>query len=260
MKAVKILCAALCSMIFLSAPCAFSEEQPKATPAELFQRANAYYEKSEYPKAVEEYRAILDQGLESGSLDFNLGNAYFKLGELGKAVLYYEKAKMLIPQDADLKSNLEYAQSLSEEPAASDGRLWWTKFLEDLTGFLSIGDLTNAVSGCYFLIACLIALHIAYRGRMRKTRAFSIIVAALAFITIGASWAARVYERESLKPAIVIAKEESGRFEPVDTSTVYFKVYAGNKVLVVSTKDNWSKVKRLDGKTAWIKNDTISLI
>ena len=66
---------------------------------QLFEQANKYYSQSEYDKAAEIYQQLVNQGLESSELYYNLGNSEYKLGHLGKSILYYEKAKLLSPNN-----------------------------------------------------------------------------------------------------------------------------------------------------------------
>ena len=70
-----------------------------AQPLNLFKEANNYYAANEFDKAVKNYESIINQGYESAQLYFNLGNACYKNGELTKAILYYERAKLLAPND-----------------------------------------------------------------------------------------------------------------------------------------------------------------
>ena len=83
--------------------------------AHIFSKANALYEKRDYENALEEYKKILDQGVERGPIYYNIANTYFKLGKTGYAILFYRKAARLMPADSDLKSNLSYAQSLTDD-------------------------------------------------------------------------------------------------------------------------------------------------
>ncbi len=250
---------ALCAFFLGAAPVLSDQKREKAYEA-LFYDANSSYEKGEYQKAIDGYNEIAGRGLESGNLYYNVGNAYFKLGELGQAVLYYERAKALIPRDADLKSNLAYAQSLIEESPAVEGKAWWMAFLEGLTSFFDMRALTVLLSAAWSLLMLLLALYVVRRDRFRKGLAAALAVTGLVLTAGMASFGVRAYEREFLKPAIVLAKEAECRFEPFDTSTVYFKVYAGTKVFVLASKGEWAKVRRSDGKMAWMKSDTVSLI
>ena len=77
----------------------------------VFVSANNFYEKSDFQNAINEYKKIIDSEISSSVLYYNIGNSYFKLNELGYARLYYEKAKLLDPNDVDLIYNLEILEN-----------------------------------------------------------------------------------------------------------------------------------------------------
>lgn len=76
---------------------------------QLWEKANAFYTAEEFQKAVSVYEQILQKGEESAKLYFNLGNAYYKTGDINNAILNYERAKLLAPQDEDIQFNLKIA-------------------------------------------------------------------------------------------------------------------------------------------------------
>ncbi|MEI6863042.1 MAG: tetratricopeptide repeat protein, partial [Candidatus Omnitrophota bacterium] len=115
MKKVLMLLILLISSAFP----AFAED-PVKDENRSFYTGNVYYEKKDYAKAMQNYRAALEMGIESGNLYYNMGNAYLKMGKVGYAVLFYEKAMRLIPQDGDLKSNMVYARAFSSGSAAAE--------------------------------------------------------------------------------------------------------------------------------------------
>ncbi|MBN3037894.1 MAG: tetratricopeptide repeat protein, partial [Candidatus Omnitrophica bacterium] len=110
----------------------------------LFYQGNAKYSEEHYEQAIENYEQVLSLGFESGPLYYNLGNSYFKKGYLGKAILNYMRAKKLMPQDADLKSNLAYAQSQIKGGKIAFRRKWFVKTFLNLAGLFSLGALTIA--------------------------------------------------------------------------------------------------------------------
>ena len=73
----------------------------------LFNEGNQYYQAGEYEKAIKNYRSIIEQGYASGPLYFNLGNAYYKLNQLGEARLCYERAAKFLRNDEALQENLK---------------------------------------------------------------------------------------------------------------------------------------------------------
>jgi len=76
---------------------------------QLWEKANAYFTTEEYQQAVSIYEQILKTGEESAKLYFNLGNAYYKSGDVNNAILNFERAKVLAPHDADIEFNLQIA-------------------------------------------------------------------------------------------------------------------------------------------------------
>ena len=91
---------------------------------EFFDRGNTYYEQEEYNNAIDEYKKIIAGGEVYGPLYFNLANAYFKKGELGKAIVNYERAEIFIPRDADLNANLKFAVELVNGKKIPQKGIW----------------------------------------------------------------------------------------------------------------------------------------
>ena len=90
----------------------------------FFDEGNQRYQDGDFDGALERYARILDDGLESGELYYNIGNTYFKLNELGPAILYYERARRLMPGDDDLVANLELARSMTADQITLLPEFW----------------------------------------------------------------------------------------------------------------------------------------
>ncbi|MCK7528273.1 MAG: tetratricopeptide repeat protein [Ignavibacteriales bacterium] len=76
----------------------------------LMQSGNELYKNNQYQSAIDEYNKLVKQGYEGTSLYYNLGNAHYRLGKVGFAILYYEKALKFSPGDEDTKHNLALAK------------------------------------------------------------------------------------------------------------------------------------------------------
>jgi tetratricopeptide (TPR) repeat protein len=85
------------------------------SPRDAFLRAEKQYQDQNYEGAIETYEAIGELGVVDGALYYNLGNAYFKAGHLGRAILNYERALRLMPGDEDTRANLAFANELVSE-------------------------------------------------------------------------------------------------------------------------------------------------
>ena len=71
--------------------------------------------------AIEVYSGIIDDGLHSADLYFNIGNSYYKINDTPNSIFYYEKALLLDPDNESVKNNLAYAQSITQSKLLSDG-------------------------------------------------------------------------------------------------------------------------------------------
>ena len=85
-----------------SPPCEEAPPEPRA----LFAEANTAYESGDYEMAIATYLDVVDMGVVDEDLYYNLGNAFYKTGQLGPAILYYERARRLAPRNDDINQNL----------------------------------------------------------------------------------------------------------------------------------------------------------
>jgi len=235
-------------------------EDKKGEPNQLFYAANYRYETKDYAKAIEGYIAILDKALESGNLYYNIGNGFLKLKKLGYAILCYEKARRLIPQDGDLKSNLAYARSLAGVMSFEEGRK--NVFLDAVKApFRDFNLNAIAVSGAiiYLFVVLILSVFLIRPYFARKFALLSFIVIVLFLLNL-AAFAGRYYDEEIAKHAVVVQKEAECKYEPIDASTTYYRLQEADEVLVLKTRNDWRQVERSDGKVAWVKKEAVEPI
>lgn len=237
-------------------------EMNVANPDAIFNQANSAYQKGDYNEAAGLYQQIWDEGYLSGNLCYNLGNAYFKLGAKGRAILNYERAKRLIPRDADLRANLNYALAGVQE-GVSD---WKYDFIKFLTGIASVDQLAVSSSVWFFGLVILVILGIIrptplrnfMTGNLRKWWfgiIFGCVIVFICYLTLGilTHW-------DHSREQAVAVKADAVRFEPSTAATLYYHLAEGSRVLIQEEKENWVKVKRVDGKRGWVKKDCLELI
>jgi tetratricopeptide (TPR) repeat protein len=251
-----ILIMAFC-LLALGQKVIFAEAQD---PQKLFYEAGSFYEKGDYAKAAETYLRILDAGVESGNLYYNIGNGFLKMGNVSYAILCYEKAKRFIPGDGDLKSNLEYARSMlaAEDPAIrADGLI--VRGIKQPFKDLNLNAFTIFMALFYVFVAAVTAglLSNAVIGR-RFSPLYAVIIAA--FFWALAAYSLRFYDEAVVHHGIVLQKIVEARYEPIDKSDVYFKVTDAQKVAVVKTRNGWRQIRRFDGKIGWVKREAVEEI
>lgn len=218
----------------------------------LFFQANTQYSKERFEEAIASYEKALSLGFESGPLYYNLGNAYFKHGSLGKAILNYLRAKQLMPQDADLKSNLDYAQSLIKGGGVYARRKWFEHIVFAASGFFNLDKITMVSTVLYFILALVVILAITQR-KLRKSFSYASLILSVLFVISLFLFGTKFYRTVTQKEAVIISRSSDSKFEPFIGATTFFTLNEGENVIVVSSKEDWIKVRRIDGKQGWIK-------
>jgi len=235
---------------------AFAEDRKGTDPQYLFYKGNTLYEEGKYEEAIKMYTKLIEQGLESGYLYYNIGNSYFKKGEFGKAILHYEKANRLIPYDSDLRSNYTYVLTKIPEVSMQISFPWYKRMFAAFGG-LTVNGLTILLSIIYVLIL----LSMIFFFFIPQSKKYSRIIAGI-LLVLFLTGIASLYDRISLidREAIVTVESTEARFEPLKNATSHFTLYEGMKVTVLQSRKDWSKVGRADGKAGWIKSKTMGKI
>ena len=219
-------------------------------PNAIFFRAGALYGEERYAPAAAEYEKILGAGLESGHVYFNLGNAYFKAGDVGRALLNYERARRLIPRDPDLQANLAYARSLS---GADDTEPLYARLLLPLAKRLSSDEALLAASFAYSALMLLLIAARLLPAAQRGASAVA-IVAGVVLVVLLSSGTYRLLTLDLPAHAVVVAAEDAAvRFEPSATGTVHFQAKPGSVLRLLGERESWAQVARSDGARGWIE-------
>jgi tetratricopeptide (TPR) repeat protein len=225
--------------------------------AAMFYKANELFKQQEYEKARDMYQAVLDQGVHSGNIYYNLGNTYFKLGELGKAIVNYERAKILLPQDSDVRANLEYALSLCNNTVIPQKQNWILAAARKTSGYFILDNWSKIAYLAYLILLGLLSGFIVSRrpGLKKAVIVCAFILGFMLFI-----WAVKFQHTVSAENAIVIAKEVESRFAPSEDAVVHFKTYEGAQVRIIDKNNGWDRIKTLDGKIGWVPEASIEKI
>jgi tetratricopeptide (TPR) repeat protein len=248
------LATAACALLMLLAAGAGRAAE---TPQAIFFRANALYAEGKYAQAAAEYERLLATGVGSASTYFNLGNAYLKAGQTGRAVLAYERARRLAPGDPDLRANLTFAR---EAGATAEPPPWRTRLLFPLAASWSSDALVLGAACAWWLLMGLLAA-----GRLlptaRRATARAALLPGVALVVLGGSAAWRLATVDLRPTAVVVAPNEVAvRFEPSSGGTVHFQAKPGTTLRLVGEREGWAQVERDDGRRGWIERDAIDRV
>lgn len=230
----------------------------QANNIQLWEKANAFYTTEEYQKAIGIYQQILNSGVESAKLYFNLANAYYKAGDMNNAILYYERAKLLAPNDEDIAFNLKLANqyvvtSIDELPKPFFMR--WKK---------SVMDLYPAETWSYISITAfilfLLLLGLFIFSRTVAIRRIAFWVGILAVIFSGFTFSFAAYQKkitEIRDHAIVFCPRVTVKSSPAESGTDLFLIYEGLKVQITDSLSTWKEIKLADGNEGWLPDSCI---
>ena len=232
-----------------------------SNPDELWQTANTAYNAGNYAQAEECDTRIVEQGLHSAALYYNLANAHFKQDELGKALLYYNRALRLRPNDEDIRHNLEYAEQSTKDSIEKIPEFFLKTWIKSLRGALSCTawSILSLVMLATALAFGLIYM-LAQRLSLRKTGFYLMSVSALLFVIATAfAWSERnmLVERSE---AIVMNSAVSIKSSPDRSATELFVLHEGTKVTIGEAIDGWAEVRIADGRKGWIEDERIERI
>lgn len=225
----------------------------------LFNRGVQAYERGDYREAAQWFEEAARQGLASPALYYNLGNAYFKLEDIGRAVLNYERAKKMAPRDEDVLFNLGVAQLRVADKIASPEFDVIYKTFNGIKTALTLSQWMHVTLALYVLLfVCLIALYLdrkrfAFVRYLIRPTAALLLVAALFF-------ALNVRDDLTIQEAVVLSPSVDVRSGPQRDATEVFTLHAGVKVRVLDRSAGFMRIRLSDGKDGWIPADALELI
>jgi tetratricopeptide (TPR) repeat protein len=220
----------------------------------LFQKGNELYAKGQYKEALAAYQKVTDEGYQSAALYFNMGNANYKNDDIPSALLYYEKAHKLAPNDDDINVNIQLAnlKTTDKIDAAPEFFLsrWWRLFIWGLPlSTLSVLSIIFMLIGS----AALIAYFFAEVYSIKKASFY----AAVAFFVMGlftifiANRQAAYFDGH--KQAIVFSSSVTVKSGPGEKLNNLFVIHEGTKVNILGTDNDWVKISLANGNEGWIK-------
>jgi tetratricopeptide (TPR) repeat protein len=227
----------------------------------LYKKANEDYKKAQYQEAIKSYQQILTDGYQSEAVYFNLGNAYFKLGDIPSALLYYEKAHKLAPGDEDINFNIYFANSKTTdkvEPAPEFfvTQWWHSGILFFPMETLSVLSVVLFIAGCGLLILYLFAVNIPLK-KLSFYTGLVLLLSGLLFVFIANRQAHYFNDHHQ---AIIFSGSVSVKSSPADQAAVLFVLHDGTKVTVLDNNNSWIKIQLANGNEGWIQQSDVKEI
>ncbi len=208
-----------------------------------------HYQNHEYDQAIQAFEALVDQGVVNGDLYYNLGNAYLRTDQTGRAILWYERARRWIPNDPDLIFNLNHANTLiidkvdDTQVTLSDIFLFWMKYLP----LNAIQVIAIGLSIIFFGLCIVLTLLGKNPLKTTGTLLLSLLILCLCLACYD------YWNGASLNEAVVVAEKVTVRSGLSEDAAVLFELHAGTKVTIRQSHPTHLKIMFSKDKIGWVK-------
>ncbi len=222
-------------------------------------RAEKAYAAGRFEEAATSFESLLAQGYRSAELFYNLGNCYARLERDGKAVLAYERALRLAPDDEAVAGNLEIVRNRLEDQIEGFSEYPLLRKLRNPQRIWPSG--AWATMGAALLWAAL-ALWLWARRAGEKSQAFRISLGAMAAaaVSLTAIGVYSYYREFDWREAIVQEREIALFIGPDAQSPEERKLHEGAKVFIAETMGAWYKVRLENGDEGWLKRGQVESV
>ena len=246
----------ICFFCF-SSWCKHAYSQSQSTLEASYRRADALYQEGQYEQAAEKYEQIAGS-IQNSAVYYNLGNAYFRLGYRGKAILNYERAKRLTPRDKDTNFNLKVAKARNVDsfdlvkPRSGFSLLYGALHPNEIVWVGLIPYWIAAIS--------LIAIQFTQNHHFQRTLCYVLLIGGITWLFSLSVLGLKIREI-NLPYAIVVANEVMVRSEPdLGSETIALPLHEGTKIQLQEERNDWVKIYLPDENSGWLTADAVEKI
>jgi tetratricopeptide (TPR) repeat protein len=237
---------------------AWTGPAPALAASAEFDTANQLYFEGKFAEAARVYQKLIEAE-PSGVLYYNLGNAWFKAGQPGRAIAAYLRATQLNPRDPNLRFNLRFVREKVTGKDTPVGPAW-----QRALATLTLNEWARSCAAAFwgwFLLLILRELRPAWR---RPLRTYLVLAALGTLLLAGALTAA--WRQSQVQTAVVIRSEAVVRQGPLDRSPVAFKLRDGSELVVQDQQEIrdqgqsqlWFRIQDAAGRIGWVKRDDVA--
>ncbi len=231
-----------------------------ALPNDLLVKAEKAYEQREYKKAIQCYEDLIKEGYVSYKLYYNLGNAYYRNHQLGKAIFNYERAKKLNNDDEDVKTNLNLAYTKTIDKIEVKENFFISAVKTNVLSSFTTTTwawLSIVVGALFFVFLYLfIAGHTVVIKRLSFFVSLILLISFFIVYFLGNSAQNAKVQNDF---AIITVPETKVFTEPTATSTSKFGLHEGTRVRIVELNADWILIKLENGNEGWLRLNDVGV-
>ena len=261
MKKTPLKSTVLAVLLLIGLPFA-AQAQSISYPDSLWNAGVEAYTQGDFAQAVQDFEGVRATGLMSRELYYNLGNAYFKNGEIAPSILWYERALRLDPSDADVRYNLDYARALTQDKIDEVPELFFEQWGRKMC-YLLPSNTWAVLSLLFFAVTvALVLLFLMGRTSGQRRAGFFGAIACLLLFSLSWDFAKRQQkEADRQDMAIVMRPVSSVKSSPsAESAKDLFILHEGTRVKILDNVSGFSNIELADGRQGWIPSAEIEVI
>jgi tetratricopeptide (TPR) repeat protein len=234
---------------------------PQQTATEKFDQGVKYFTDGKFREAIDVWNDLYNTGYRSAYLNYNLGNAHFKMNDIPRAILFYERAALLNPADENINYNLQIARTLIVDRFQEIPELFFVRWYNFVSLIMTSNSWATISLVTFILSLLFLSLYI-YSSKYRlKVIGFWLAVSLFVFSSGGLAFSLRnkslVYDSHK---AIILTPAVSGKSSPDASGTDLFVLHEGTRVSIEDEIGEWCEVRLSDGNKGWILLNTLTII
>jgi len=226
-------------------------------PARLLAEGNQAYTAGDIDTALLRYQAVLDRGVNEADLHYNLGNAFARRGELGRAILSYLRAERLAPRDRDVRGNLTWVRTHIRDLELETGDMPAViGHLVRVVRALSLDELSLALVVVVWIVCGLVA--VAWiRGAVSDGLRRLLLTGAAVLVILLAVTGWRWYEERIRDLAVVVVEEVEVRSGPAASFPVVFRIHDGLTLTIRGRREGWTRIGLGGEWIGWVPDASV---
>ncbi len=258
MRFPSLLANLLLSTLLLPSVCrAASTDSPGA----VFQEGNAHYQNGNYAAAERCYRQILELGMDSSTIYYNLGNVCFKQKRLGEAIYYWEKARRIFPGDPEVRQNLKMANALIIDRIEVPEDALPVRLAASAVHLFTIAQESRIVLAFYLLINIFVGIYLLTRiPRLAFWALTAALTAGLLMLLFAASLTFKVYQLGHDRDGVIVEQKIDVRSGPGVENITVVTVHEGVIVQIRSESNGWLQITLPNGWNGWLPSSSIRIL
>lgn len=219
------------------------------------------YQNKNYKLALKDFKKIENTGLNDDKIFYNIGNCYFRLGKLGRAIQYYKIALKVNPNNKKARKDLEYSLTLTKDKQRIENKSMAEKTILRIYNYFSPN--LSAIISLLFFLGIILTLNIMilnFKGREKTVPIFIMIILIIFFIGFSTISYLKWKNFHNITEGVLLTSTEAGYSGPSEDFTRVFTIHEGMIFKIEKSDGDWCQIQLNNGLGGWIRNEAIGKI